>query len=358
MGSLSAVVNRKNPLRRRAPKYCYFKKGRSRGYWYFMRPGFKSAQLPGLPWSPDFMAAYYEAMRGEMLEKGKGTRAPAYPGKGIGQLVLLYKESSAFKTLAENTKLKYGRFCDRIRDEMGADLVTELQHVHVYNIHQSMQDTPSQANSWLKVMNNLMIEALNQGWRVDNPCRHVKKLNEEGAATPPWTAKQRREFERHWPIGTRERLAYELHYATDGQRSCDIFRLGGKHRFRHEDGREYLRFVLQKTRRYGMREKVSFISERLAHVLAVSPVGKETFITTEKGGAYASAESYKNWFNDAIRDAGRRACGGDGSRHPGDGRYGACGGWRRSFDCQARDRPLDGWSLPALRCACGSGPCG
>jgi hypothetical protein len=30
--------------------------------YYFRRRGFKRATLPGLPWSPDFMAAYENAL--------------------------------------------------------------------------------------------------------------------------------------------------------------------------------------------------------------------------------------------------------------------------------------------------------
>jgi hypothetical protein len=33
--------------------------------FYFRRPGFKRVPLPGLPWSPEFMAAYQEASNAE-----------------------------------------------------------------------------------------------------------------------------------------------------------------------------------------------------------------------------------------------------------------------------------------------------
>jgi hypothetical protein len=49
-------------LMRRPPKYVQGfidRHGKSR--WYFRRPGFKRTPLPGLPWSPEFMASYEEA---------------------------------------------------------------------------------------------------------------------------------------------------------------------------------------------------------------------------------------------------------------------------------------------------------
>src|SRR6476646_6038626 len=33
--------------------------------FYFRRAGFKSVALPGIPWSPEFMQAYEEAMAGQ-----------------------------------------------------------------------------------------------------------------------------------------------------------------------------------------------------------------------------------------------------------------------------------------------------
>src|SRR5262252_8656396 len=40
--------------------------------WYFRRPGFKQMPLPGLPWSPEFMAAYEEALAGQPTPIGIG----------------------------------------------------------------------------------------------------------------------------------------------------------------------------------------------------------------------------------------------------------------------------------------------
>ena len=41
--------------------------------FYFRRPGFKSVPLPGLPWSPEFMAVYVTAMAGQPAPIGAAT---------------------------------------------------------------------------------------------------------------------------------------------------------------------------------------------------------------------------------------------------------------------------------------------
>src|SRR5262249_17394316 len=44
--------------------------------WYFRRAGFKKVPLPGLPWSPEFMAAYEQALAGQPLQIGGARTSP------------------------------------------------------------------------------------------------------------------------------------------------------------------------------------------------------------------------------------------------------------------------------------------
>jgi hypothetical protein len=48
--------------------------------WYFRRAGFKSVPLPGLPWSPEFMAAREAAMKGEAASKSEIGASRTKPG--------------------------------------------------------------------------------------------------------------------------------------------------------------------------------------------------------------------------------------------------------------------------------------
>jgi hypothetical protein len=52
-------------LMRKPPKYVQgFIDRHGTPRFYFRRLGFKRVPLPGLPWSPEFMGAYEEALRG------------------------------------------------------------------------------------------------------------------------------------------------------------------------------------------------------------------------------------------------------------------------------------------------------
>jgi hypothetical protein len=61
----------------KAPRYVHGyldRHGKSR--WYFRRPGFKKTALPGLPWSPAFMAAYEAASAGQAIDIGASKTKP------------------------------------------------------------------------------------------------------------------------------------------------------------------------------------------------------------------------------------------------------------------------------------------
>jgi hypothetical protein len=59
------------------PKYvhAYFDI-RNKPRHYFRRAGFKRVPLPGLPWSPEFMAAYEAALAGQLLQVGAARVKP------------------------------------------------------------------------------------------------------------------------------------------------------------------------------------------------------------------------------------------------------------------------------------------
>jgi hypothetical protein len=69
-------------LMRRPPQYCNgFLDRHGRARWYFRRAGFKKVPLPGLPWSPEFMAAYEQALAGSQRRSARNApfQAPFAP---------------------------------------------------------------------------------------------------------------------------------------------------------------------------------------------------------------------------------------------------------------------------------------
>jgi hypothetical protein len=69
--------------------------------------------LPGLPWSPEFMAAYREALAGQPTPIG-GARVR--PGT-IRALAVSYYNSLAFRSMKANTQSVYRNILDRFCGE-------------------------------------------------------------------------------------------------------------------------------------------------------------------------------------------------------------------------------------------------
>src|SRR6516162_5381983 len=107
--------------------------------WYFRRRHHKRIPLPGLPGSPDFMAAYEAAIA--------GAAQPAIGGKHIkpgtiDDLVARYFASAAFVGLpSEATRATYRGIVENIRREHGPKRVAHLQPDRVEQLFLKKKET-------------------------------------------------------------------------------------------------------------------------------------------------------------------------------------------------------------------------
>src|SRR5205085_7720148 len=95
-------------LLRRAPKFVQaFIDRQGKPRFYLRRAGFKSVPLPGLPWSPEFMAAYELAMgmAGRQAQPGASRTTPGT----ISALVVNYYKSDAWRQLTADTQKRRRR---------------------------------------------------------------------------------------------------------------------------------------------------------------------------------------------------------------------------------------------------------
>jgi integrase len=113
----------------------------------------------------------------------------------------------------------------------------------------------------------------------------VERPTGEGFA--PWDESDVELFERCWPVGTRERLVFDLFQFT-GLRRGDVARLGRQH---VRDG-----VISLDTEKTGVRVSIPLVAQ-LAHSIANSPTGDLAFVQMRK-------ESLGNFFRDACRAAG------------------------------------------------------
>jgi integrase len=181
---------------------------------YLRRKGKPSIPLPGLPGSAEFMAAYEAGLAAFVKPKprhGEGT---------IGSLVLSFYQSSAFSNLAPSSRRRYRLVLDKFAAEDGHRLVRDMpRRVAISIIEEIGEATPGMANLSASVLRRLFAYAIKKELRTDNPFSGIEPYKLGTHHT--WTEAEIAKYRIAWPIGTRERLAFDLLLYT-GQRVGDV----------------------------------------------------------------------------------------------------------------------------------------
>lgn len=267
----------------------------------FRRKGSRAVYLPGSPGSPEFAEAYAQAVAGatSKLEIGEGRTVQGT----INALAVAIYQSAEWSQLATTTQSTYRGIIERLRRDYGDLGVKGLKPDHVRKMRDLRRDTPTAANNLLKVLRWMMTFAVERNLRQDNPVIGIKPLKVDSDGFHTWTEAEISQFERRWPVGTRERLAMDLLLYT-AQRSGDVRQMGRQH---VREGR--VSVVQEKT---GARLDIP-VHPRLAASLATLPPGQMMFVATQFGRPY-TAGGFGNWFSDACRGAGLPQCSAHGLR--------------------------------------------
>src|SRR5262249_7740009 len=170
---------------------------------YFRRPGFKRVTLPGTPGSPQFMMAYQTALAAERPPIGR-----KHKDGTVGDLVTSFKRSAYFENLKPGSQRGYRRILDQFAEKDGHRLVRDMpRRVAVSIIEEIGATRPGAANLTLKVMRRLFAYAVKKELRPDNPFAGIETYKLGTHHT--WTDAEIAAYEAVWPIGTRQRLAFD-----------------------------------------------------------------------------------------------------------------------------------------------------
>src|SRR5262249_37759629 len=123
--------------------------------------------------------------------------------------------------------------------------------------------------------------------------KYPKRPKTEGF--PIWTEAEAEKFERHWPIGTRQRVWFDVLLYT-GLRRGDAVKLGKQH---VRDGVATLRTEKSQGELTGTLP----IRRAAAETLKAGPVGELAFIAGARGQPMPK-QSFGNQFKEACRAAG------------------------------------------------------
>jgi site-specific recombinase XerC len=114
---------------------------------------------------------------------------------------------------AESTRERWRSKCDDIRRKYGVAIVETLSARHIKQDLSKFEGHA--ANNRLKVWRSLCAYWDEMGMIEVNVARQIAtRRTPKTDGHMPWTREDFAAFRSHWPIGTKERLAFELMYRT------------------------------------------------------------------------------------------------------------------------------------------------
>lgn len=283
------------------PNVTTFRDRHGKTRYRYRQKGSRTVYLPGVPGSPEFAAAYEAVVVGDgaKLVIGQGRTKPGT----INALAVAIYSSAEWSLMASTTKATYRGIIERMRTDYGDLPVRGIRTSHILTMRDKRAATPTAANNMVKVMRWMLHFAVARQIRDDNPAVAVRPLRIASDGFHTWTEAEIQTFEQKWPVGSRERLAFDLLLYT-AQRSGDVRQMGRQH---IRDGRIQVR--QEKT---GAELEVP-IHKRLAASLATVPANQMLFLQTQSGIGF-TAGGFGNWFRDSCRTAGLAHCSAHGLR--------------------------------------------
>ena len=258
----------------------YYRKGRGR-----------RIPLPSSIGSDEFNVAYQAALTGH-LEAKQGRRLPDQTGT-IAALITSYMRGSGYVGLRATTKAGYASRIEMLRTKHGQRTVAGLTRERILKgILEPYADRPGAAHSILKMLRVLVRHTIDIGWLNHDPSLGIKrpKINRIRS----WTENEIETFRKNWPLGTKQRLAFEM-FLNTGQRRSDVVRMA----WSHMAGDNKIVVVQQKT---GKRLLIP-LHRDLITACAEAKRDHVSILTTMYGKPF-TVDGFSQWMRTAITDAG------------------------------------------------------
>ena len=188
---------------------------KGRPYHYYRRAGHRQ-RIDGEPGSIEFMECY-QRIHESFEAPGKGA-----PGPGtFDALVTAYYGSPEFKQLKASTRKTYRWHLEPLREAHGNSSMLRLTKAIVYQIQDSLGDTPTKANNTIRALRQVINWAIARTMLRDNPAAGIKPLK----TGPGW---------KQWPDAAIDRFKRDSRGASriagmlalyTGQRRADVLKM-------------------------------------------------------------------------------------------------------------------------------------
>lgn len=256
--------------------------------WYVRKGDGPRVRIRGEYGSPGFMDAYQAAIAGVPRERGPGVAAGS-----LAWLIDRYRDSGAWARLSAATQSQRGNIYKHVCKAAGTTPYGKITKKAIVAGLDRRKATPFAANDFLKAMRALFKWAAAADFIAMDPTEGVRGFGHKTEGFHVWTEGEISQFEAHWPIGTRERLALSIMLYA-GLRRGDAVRLGRQH---VRDG-----VIMLRTEKTGTQVEIPVLPA-LAEAIAATKTGDLAFIATH-GGAPMTKEGFGSWFRLACKAAG------------------------------------------------------
>jgi integrase len=258
---------------------------------YFRKNRGPRIPLPGSIGSDEFNATYQAALSGQIAPvRERHARAAAGT---IGALIASYKQSAAYIGLRETTKAGYASRIEVLRTQHGHRTVAGLSRERIITgILQPYADRPGSALSILKMLRVLIRHAINIGWLKHDPSLGIKRPKMNRIRS--WSDDEIATYRVYWPLGTKQRTAFEL-FLNTGQRRSDVVRMA----WPHITTENKIVVVQQKT---GRRLLIP-LHRDLITTLASAEQAHVSILTTAFGKPF-TVDGFSQWMRNAITESG------------------------------------------------------
>lgn len=248
-------------------------------------------RLPDDPTSTQFYAEY------RALELGEPTvdhRAPHRASGTFAWLVEQYYRSADWSRLAPATQKQRRLLLEPAIAKAGSVSMRKVTQQVIRRSVAERSATPALARNFLKSLRALFKWAAESGHIETDPTTGVALPKYRTSGFTPWSIEDARQFCDHWPVGTMPRLAFEL-FLCAGVRRGDMHVMGPQ----HIKGRT----LYMRTQKKDVPITIT-LTDRAMSAIDATPTGDFHFMARQDGSAFASKESFGNWFSAQCRAAG------------------------------------------------------
>ena len=241
--------------------------------------------------TPEFMAAYHAALN--LPAQPIKRRAPQTTAGSLEWLWMMYRQSGAWKKLKPPTKKQRENIMLHVLKASGSVPAAAINKKSIQQALKDRADTPFQAKNFLQTMRQLYTWAVSENHVAADPTASLKVDKPKTGGFPEWTYDEILQYERRWPLGTRERVMLDV-YCYTGLRRGDAARVGKQH---VRGG-----VISLQTEKTGTWVHIPLLPV-LRRTLDAGPTGDLSFIVTPAGKPYKK-EALGNAFKTACVAAG------------------------------------------------------